>query len=90
VRQAVDSRHSIHNAGITGDTHHIILPSKEPQRAQQPATSAGTEPARLYDNPACTIYQSYEGSVALTDGQGIPDITDGSREPYDGITQMHR
>jgi hypothetical protein len=63
-------------------------PNKGPQRAQQPAIVAGPEPMRLYDNPGCKIRQSRERSVALTDGQGILDNTDGSREPYNGITQM--
>jgi hypothetical protein len=87
---AVESRHRVHNVGLMGDTRHIILPKEGPQRAQQPAPSAGPETARLYDNPACTIRQSRERSVALTDGQGIMGNSDGSREPYDGITQMIR
>jgi Zinc knuckle len=88
ARRAVESRHRVHNAGLTGNTRHVILPNEGPQRACQPATSAGTEPTRLYDNPAGAMRQSRERSVALTDGQGILDNTDGSREPYDGITQM--
>jgi hypothetical protein len=88
ARQAVDSRHRVHNTGLTGDTCHVVLPSEGPQRAQQPAISAGPEPARLYDNPVHMIRQSRKRYVALTNSQGIPDITDGSREPYDGITQM--
>jgi hypothetical protein len=32
--------------------------------------------------------QLCERSVALTNGQGILDNTDGSQEPYDGITRM--
>jgi hypothetical protein len=90
VCRAVDSRHCVHNAGLTGDTRNVILPSKGPQRAHQPATSAGPEPTRLYDNPACMVRQSRERSIALTVSQGIPDVTDGSPEPYDGITQMIR
>jgi hypothetical protein len=88
--RAVDSQHRVHNTGLTGDTSHIILPSEGPQRPQQPAIPAGPEPARLYDNPAHAIRQPRERSVTLTDGQGIIDNTDGSREPYDGITQMIR
>jgi hypothetical protein len=80
----------MHNAGLTGDTHHVILPNEGPQRAHQPAQLAGPEPARLYDNPARAIRQSCKRSVALTNGQGIMDNSDGSREPYDGITQMIR
>jgi hypothetical protein len=79
ARRAVDSRHHMHNGGLTGDTRHIILPSEGPQRAHQPTASAGPEPARLYDNPVCTIRQLRERSVTLTDGQGILDTTDGSR-----------
>jgi hypothetical protein len=88
ARKAVESRHRVHNVGLMGDTHHFILPREGPQRAHQPVPLAGPEPARLYDNPARTIRQSHERSVALTDGQGIMDNSDGSREPYDGITQM--
>jgi hypothetical protein len=90
ARQAVESRHHMHNAGLTGDTRHVILPNEGPQRAHQPAPSAGPETTRLYDNPAHAIRQSRERSVALTDGQGIMDNSDGLREPYDGITQMIR
>jgi hypothetical protein len=86
----VDSQYRVHNAGLTGDTRHVILTNEGPQRAQQPAIPAGPEPARLYDNPTRTIRQSRERSVALTDRQGILDNTDGLREPYDGITQMIR
>jgi hypothetical protein len=81
---------TVQNMGLMGDTCHVILPREGPQRAQQPAPAAGPETARLYDNPACAIRQSRERSVALTDGQGIMDNSDGSREPYDGITQMIR
>jgi hypothetical protein len=88
ARRAIESRHRMHNAGLTGDTRHVILLSEGPQRTHQPAQSAGPEPARLYDNPARTIRQSRERSVALTDGQGILDNMDGSREPYDMITEM--
>jgi hypothetical protein len=73
ARRAVESRHRVHNAGLTGDTCHVILPNEGPQRAHQPAQLAGPEPARLYDNPARAIRQSRERSVALTDGQGIMD-----------------
>jgi hypothetical protein len=90
ARRAVESRHHVQNAGLMGDTRHVILPREGPQRAQQPAPAAGPEIARLYDNPACAIRQSRERSVALTDGQGIMDNSDGLREPYDGITQMIR
>jgi hypothetical protein len=90
ARRAVESRHHMQNAGLMGDTRHVILPREGPQGAQQPAPPAGTETARLYDNPARAIRQSCERSVALTDGQGIMDNSDGSREPYDGITQMIR
>jgi hypothetical protein len=78
----------VHNTGITGDTRHVILPREGPQRAHQPAPLAGPEHARLYDNPAHTIRQLRERSFALTNGQGIMDNLDGSREPYNGITQM--
>jgi hypothetical protein len=88
ARRAVESQHRVQNAGLTGDTRHVILPREGPQRAQLPAQLAVPETARLYDNPARTIRQSRERSVALTDGQGIMDNSDGSREPYDGITQM--
>jgi hypothetical protein len=88
ARRAVESRHCVQNPGLTGDTRHVILPREGPQRAQQPAPSAGPENARLYDNPAHVIRQSRERSVALTDGKGILDNSDGSRGPYDGITQM--
>jgi hypothetical protein len=88
ARRAVESRHRVQNAGITGDTRHVMLPREGPQRDQQPAPAAGPETARLYDNPARTIRQSRERSVALTDGQGIMDNSDGLREPYDRITQM--
>jgi hypothetical protein len=87
VHWAVESRHRVYNVGLTGDTCHIILPNQGPQRARHPGPLAGPEPARLYDNPACAIRQSHERSVSLTDGQ---DNSDGSREPYDGITQMIR
>jgi hypothetical protein len=88
VRRAVDSWHRVHNVGQTGDPCHVILPNEGTQRAHQPTALAGPEPARLYNNPACMIRQSRERSVALTDSQGILDNMDGSREPYDGITQM--
>jgi hypothetical protein len=88
--QAVESQHRVHNAGLTGDTRHVILPSEGPQRAHQPAPLAGPEPTRLYDNPARVNRQLCERSVALTDGQGIMDNSDCSREPYDGIMQMIR
>jgi hypothetical protein len=90
ARWAVESRHRVHNTGLTGDTCHVILPSEGPQRAHQLAPFAGPEPARFYDNPARVIRQSCERSVALTDGQGIMDNSDGSREPHEGITQMIR
>jgi hypothetical protein len=75
---AVDSRHPVHNVGLTGDTCHINPSNGGPQRAQQPAMSAGPEPVRLYHNPTRTIRQLRERSTALTDGHGILEITDGS------------
>jgi hypothetical protein len=90
ARWAVESRHLVQNAGLTGATRHIILPREGPQRAQQPAPATGPETARLYDNPARAIRQSRERSVALTNGQGIMDNSDGLQEAYDGITQMIR
>jgi hypothetical protein len=77
ARQAVESQHCVHNAGLMGDTCHVILPNEGPERACQPAPSAGPETAGLYDNPACAIRQSRERSVALTNGQGIIDNSDG-------------
>jgi hypothetical protein len=88
AHRAVDSRHRVHNGGLTGDTRHVILPNEGLQRAPQPAIPAGPEPARLYDNPVCMIRQSHERSVALTDSQGILDNTDGSREPYSGDSDL--
>jgi hypothetical protein len=87
---AVDSHHLVHNVGLIGNTRHVDPPSRGSQRAQQPAMLAGPEPVRLYDNPMCTIRQLRERYTALTDGHGIPDITEGSQEPYDGIIQMIR
>jgi hypothetical protein len=63
ARQAVESRHHVQNAGLTGDTRHVILPSEGPQRAQQPAPAAGPETARLYDNPARAIRQSRKRAI---------------------------
>ena len=34
------------------------------------------------------MWTHWERSVALTDGQGIPDQVDGLQEPYNGITKM--
>jgi hypothetical protein len=87
---AVESRQHVHNAGLTGDTRHVILPNEGPQRAHQPAPLAGPETARLYDNPARAIRQLRERSMALNDDQGIMDNSDGLQEPYNGITQMIR
>jgi hypothetical protein len=32
ARRAVESRHRVHNTGLTGDTRHVILPNEGPQR----------------------------------------------------------
>jgi hypothetical protein len=63
----VDSLHHVHNTGLTGDTRHVVPPSRGPQRTQQPAMPAGPEPVRLYDNPTCTIRQLHKRSTTLTD-----------------------
>jgi hypothetical protein len=47
ARRAVESRHCVQNAGLTGDTRHVILPSEEPQRAPQPATLKDIEIYRI-------------------------------------------
>jgi hypothetical protein len=62
AHQAVDSRHHVHNVGLTGDTHHINPPSGGHQRVQQPAMLAGPEPVRLYDNPTRMIRHLHERS----------------------------
>jgi hypothetical protein len=73
---------------LEGDTRHVNPPGRGPQRPQQPVIPAGPAPVRLYDNPTWTIIQSHEWSTALTNGHGIPDVIDGSQEPYNGITQI--
>jgi hypothetical protein len=54
--------------------------SQPPRLAQNPLGYMITQCARL-DNRA-------PRSFTLTDSQGIPDITDGPQEPYDGIMQI--
>jgi hypothetical protein len=77
---AVDVRHCVHSAGLTGDMCHVNLQSLDPHKIIRPMLKAAA-PARLYHHPAHTVSQLHERSTALTEGQDIPDMIDVSQEP---------
>jgi len=87
AHHALSSWKRVRAAGLTGNTCHLA-PENELQRMDNivhPTTSGRSVHRNTHKQQALA---SREPSIALTDGQGIPDQLDSSHKLYDSITCM--
>jgi len=87
AHHALNRWQRVRAAGLTGDMCHLAS-ENELQGTDNIVCSMALGRGVHRNTPEQQALTSREPSIALTDGQGIPDQLDGSHELYDGIMCM--